>query len=425
MWYQNFFFYNVLDALQLIVVFLLALCGSRSSLLGSLLLEGDTSLVLAVLLDELDEILGSSGSRVGDGVLLVTSGEHLDGGEAGNVIRDIVGSSVNLGNDNLILELGSGVLGGKVIVLGGESLAVTAPGSVELEENILGVVENDIVVALGYDNSDGTLLLLRDGLRLDGRLNLALGELSDELGDGVLGDLLLGIEGELEVLLDILNGERGELVSGKVEVAGVSTKRAGVNNSEVDLALKGLSNRAKLLGELFTLVASLSENVGKRNASRHVVRVGVRADLADQWSGRGLDELLDGVSIKFLGESVLALVERLVNDDGGELDALSLSNGGIVDTTKEVIIAHGISHGGEGFVGSSVISGEVANDDNLLKGLEFFDGILGQEGNGRERLLHHVGDDTREEDKVSSDNHSYYPLEKDGVVQGHKMPKKS
>jgi hypothetical protein len=216
---------------------LLLLTGGGGSLLGTLLLNGDLSVVLAVLLDEVGEILDGTRALVSNGSVLGAGGVELDSRETLDLIGDVVQGGVNLGDDNLVLELRSGVLGGKVVILGSKSLAVTAPGSVKLNKDILGVVKDDIVVALGNNNCDGTLLGLGDGLRLDAGLNLASVELLNELGDAVVGDLLLLIEGELLVLDNLLDSERGELVGLEVQVTSVSTESLGVNGSEVDLAL--------------------------------------------------------------------------------------------------------------------------------------------------------------------------------------------
>ena len=91
-------------------------------------------LVLAVLLDERDQVLNSPGSRVGDGLGLLAGGVQLDGGEALDLIRNVVEGGVNLGDDNLVLELRLGVQAGEVLVLGGKSLAVTAPWCEDCED---------------------------------------------------------------------------------------------------------------------------------------------------------------------------------------------------------------------------------------------------------------------------------------------------
>jgi hypothetical protein len=380
--------------LGLLLLLLLLLTGGGGSLLSALLLDGELGLVLAVLLDEVGEVLDGARALVGDGSVLSTSGEELDGGESLNLVGDIVQGSVDLGDDDLVLELGSGELRSKVIVLGGKSLAVTAPGSVELNQDILGVIEDNVIVALGDYNSDGTLLGLGDGLRLDARLNLASGEVLNELGNVVMCDLLLLVEGELLVLDNLLDGERGELVSLEVQVTGVSAEGLGVNCGKVDLALELLSDGLEGIAKLLALLRSLREDVCEGNASGHVAGVGLRANLSNERGGRGGNEGGNGILLELLGEGVLALIESLVDNQGGGLDALSLGNSSVVDATEEVGIAETLSKLGEGLVGALIVGVEVGDDNNLVGGLELLKGVLCENGDSGEGLLDHVGSDT-------------------------------
>lgn len=372
------------------LLLLLLLTGGGGSLLGTLLLDRDLGLVLAVLLDEVGKVLDSTRALVGDGGVLATGGVELDGRETLDLIRDIVQGGVNLGNDNLVLELRSSVLRSKVVVLGSKSLAVTAPGSVELNQNILGVVKDDVVVALGDNNGDGTLLGLRDRLRLDAGLNLASAELLNELGNVVVGDLLLLVEGELLVLDNLLDGERGELVGLEVQVTGVSTESLGVDSGEVNLALELLSNGLEGIAELLALLLGLGEDVGKGNTSRHVAGVGLRADLTNEGGGGSRDEGGDGLLLELVGESVLALIESLVDNQGRGLDTLSLGNSSVIDATEEVGVTKTLSKLGESLVGALVIGVEVGNNNDLVGGLELLEGVLGEERDSWEGLLDHV-----------------------------------
>lgn len=364
--------------------------GSGNGLLG--LIRG-SSLVLAVLGDELDQVLNGAGARVLNGLVLGTSSVKLDGGEALDLIGNVVEGSINLGDDNLVLELGVGIEGSKLIVLGSESLAVTAPGSVELNEDILGVVKNNVVVALGDDDGDGALLGLGDGLRLDGRLDLAANEVVNELLDGLDGNLLLLVEGELLVLGSLLDGESRELVGLEVQVAGVSTESLGVNGSEVDNTTLGLSNGLEGLAKLLALLGGLGEDVGKGNASGHVSSIGIRANLTDEGGGGGLGELLDGLGVELLSEDGLALVEVLVENDGRGGDTLSLGESDIAAGTKGVLVAELIGDLGEGLVGGLVGGIEVSDNDDLVGLLELLNVVLGEDRDRGKGLLDHVGGD--------------------------------
>jgi hypothetical protein len=232
---------------------------------AGILSSGD--LVAAVVADELGEGLDRASAGVLHGLVLGAGLEELDGREAGDVIGNVVEGGVDLGDGDLVGE--SGVLLGQLVVLGGESLAVSTPGSVELKKNVLVVVDNEILVALGDNNSCAGLLLLGNGLALDAGLNLALDELLNEransLGAEVLDGTLLGV-GELLVLGDVLDGECGPGASLKVEVTGVLAESGSVDGSEVDLSAVLLSDGLQVGGERLTLLGSLGEDVGEGKA---------------------------------------------------------------------------------------------------------------------------------------------------------------
>ena len=118
--------------LKLIVTILLLGCrrlsglGGRSdlgTLLGGLGTIGQAiDLVLAVLLDEGDQVLNGTGTGVLNRGVLSTSGVKLDSGEASDGIGHIVGSGINLGDSDLLIKLGDiGVKRSKLVVLGGKA----------------------------------------------------------------------------------------------------------------------------------------------------------------------------------------------------------------------------------------------------------------------------------------------------------------
>jgi hypothetical protein len=90
----------------------------------------------AVVLDEQSKILNCSGSRVVHWGILLSCWVQFDGWEALDVIWDVVGSGINLGNDNLIGEWLEEFT--KLVVLRSESLAVTAPRSVDWKNKLEG-----------------------------------------------------------------------------------------------------------------------------------------------------------------------------------------------------------------------------------------------------------------------------------------------
>jgi len=144
---------------------------------------------------------------------------------------------------------------------------VSTPWGIELEENIIVVVENDIFVVVGYDNLDRAFLLLRNGLGLDARIDLAVEETLDEMANIIMSDLLGLIEGEFLILLSLLDGERGPFAILQVEVLGVGAKGLGVDGGEVDRTLVFLSQGLEFFSDLGPLLFSFSEDIGEREVS--------------------------------------------------------------------------------------------------------------------------------------------------------------
>jgi hypothetical protein len=219
------------------------------SLSGSSL-AGKVDTVATVVADEVNEVLDGTATAVVHWGALGTSLEELDSRETLNLIGNVVHSRVNLGDNHFVGVRLEHLR--ELIVLGGEGLAVAAPWGVELEENVFLVVDNDVLVVLGHNNSDGTLLFFGDRLALDGWLDLAgnkvIDECADVLGADVLDGALLG-EREFEVLGDVLDSKSGPAADLEVEVACVLAESFGVNGGEVDLALVRFSNRLQVLGE--------------------------------------------------------------------------------------------------------------------------------------------------------------------------------
>ena len=225
-------------------------------------LNSGVNLVATVLTDESSEILNSAGTAVLNGLGLAVGGVELDGREALNLIGNVVKSSIDLGDCDLV---GEGLVHlTELLVLGSKRLAVTAPGSVELDQDILVGVHDNFVVILGDNNGDGTVVLLGDGLGLDAGVDLAGDKVVKELGNLLCGEVS-ALEGELLVLLSVLDGESGPLADLEVEVASVLTKGLCVDGGEVDLALVLLGDRLEGSSESLTLLGSLGEDVGEGN----------------------------------------------------------------------------------------------------------------------------------------------------------------
>lgn len=115
--------------LDLLLDALLGLLGSGGSLarlvlIGLLLGLGvvGVNVVAAVLGDELGEVLNRARAAVLNGLVLLAGAEKLDGGEALDLIGNVVRGSIDLGDGNLGGEVGVlSVEGSELVVLGGET----------------------------------------------------------------------------------------------------------------------------------------------------------------------------------------------------------------------------------------------------------------------------------------------------------------
>lgn len=369
------------------------------------------NLVRAVVADEVGEILNSSRTVVVDWLGLLALLEELDGWEALDLIWDVVESGINLGNDDLVLIVL--VETGKLIVLWCESLAVSAPWSVELEENVLVAVDDDVLVVLCNDDLDCALLaLLWKWLALDAWLDLAGDEVFDVFANLLCGELLDvagGLVWELLVLGGVLNGESWPLANFEVEVTSVLAKGRGVDGSEADLALVLFSKWLEILCERFALLSGLGEDVCEWKAGledvsvskalrctsvvtySHVSSVCLWANLANQWCCGDLGELGDGLLVELLGELILALIELLVENNGWCLDALGLGQVGIRGSCEEVAVPELLRDLGKCGVGCLVVLPDVCDEHDLVGGLELVEGgLCGEEGDGWQGLLGHV-----------------------------------
>lgn len=86
---------------------------------------------------------------------------------------------------------------------------MTAPRSVKLEEDILLVLlEDDILKRVGHHGVYCLILSLRNRLALDAGRDLALAVSRDKIGNGLGVDSGCLGQRELELLLDLLDGER-------------------------------------------------------------------------------------------------------------------------------------------------------------------------------------------------------------------------
>lgn len=158
--------------------------------------------------EEVNESLDFSLSIIVDWGSFSSSGIELNSGESFNGdSRNFVKSSIHLGNNDIrsVSKLLS-----QFIVFGLQSLAVSAPRGVELNQNILGFVHNNGFEGLSDNNLDGLVVNFRNGFRFESGLDSAIGNIFEESND--IGGIKFSIE---EEFLDffILENDHSESVS--------------------------------------------------------------------------------------------------------------------------------------------------------------------------------------------------------------------
>ena len=334
------------------------------TLSSGLVLEGG-----GLLTNELGESLRGTLTVVLDGGVLLASREEVEGGEALDIDGVVVLGGITLGDDDGLLaseELA------ELLPLGGKSLAVAAPGGVELNEDILGVVHDDLLVLLGDDNLDGAVVLSGDLSGLDGGGELALEELLDVLGEGLGGHSL--VLGEDVVLTSgaVLDDDTGGGTR-ETEGLGVLAPTVAVELGEDDLVAELLGDREEGIDDaLLVSLVVVDEDPNEGDVALDVLHEVLGADLTDEGEGLGLDEGSDISSLDLTGEGNLGLVEGAVEGD------LTV---GLAGEDSDVSI---LAERDSSLLDLSSLSGVLSSvDDNLevraLLGLELGELLLGLE----------------------------------------------
>jgi len=140
---------------------------------------------------------------------------------------------------------------------------VTTPRSVEFDKNILLIVDNNVLVVVGDNSSNRSIVLFWDGLRLDARLDLTGQEVVNKLANMLFSELSALLEGEFLVLGCVLDSEGGPFADFEVQVLCMLAKSLCVDRCNVNLSLVLCSDRLECLCQFFTLLGSFSENVGE------------------------------------------------------------------------------------------------------------------------------------------------------------------
>lgn len=369
---------------------------SRSSLFSAGSVDRvkiNRNLVLAVKSDKVNKALKRSVAGELDPVRAASRLE-LDGRERLNLEtsrrRNVVGSGVHLGDQNLVLV--SLVLLTKSVVSGSKLLAVSAPGCIELDELVLAVITDNGVKLVSDKNVDGTVLILGNGLRLDRGLDgtrAVLGNKVSDLADKVAREILKRI---LEVALDVLNGKCGPVLALDVERLGVCRVLDSVDPDEVELALVGLSDGLERLDLSLTVLGlGVREEIGERETGLSVAHKVLGAKLVDKRNRLGLEEVGELLLVERLAlELDLGLVELTVYNKSGGSDTSGLGERGVLNNTEEVIVTEVVGNGGNSVKVGLVGRVNVGDSDDTVLALEVSKVVGSNGGKSRESLLLHV-----------------------------------
>lgn len=143
---------------------------------------------------------------------------------------------------------------------------MSTPGSVELDEDILLVVDNNLLVVTTNDNGDRALLSLRNGLRLNAGIHFTVNDILNELANVLSVNLFGLIVRVLGILGSVLDSESREVLGLKVEVASVGAIEFSIKGNNVNGAAVLFSDGTEIGRELLPLLGGLSKDVSQGNA---------------------------------------------------------------------------------------------------------------------------------------------------------------
>jgi len=220
-------------------------------------------------------------------------------------------------------------LTGEGSVDGGEGLAVTAPGSVVFNQNIIIAVHNDFLEVLSDENLNvffvgvgGDISGLEEGLKL------VVNEIVVESLEVVDGDFVF--KEELKVVLAGLDeSESGGLVLGNTDVFSQSGAESVIesSNSQGDLTLQVFSSASEGSFSLFTSFISTSdEEEGVETFTKDLLS-SLLFERKDGGESVVVDEVLDGGGISSSGVDVLSFIEFLEDDNLITISFVVLSDG--------------------------------------------------------------------------------------------------
>ncbi len=145
--------------------------------------------------------------------------------------------------------------------------AVTTPGGVELEEDIILIVQNDLLVIIGHNDLNRALLFLWNRLRLHAGVDLAINEILDEGANIIVCKLLSLVKRKFLVLDCLLDGESWPFAILEVKVTSMRAEGLGVNGGEADDTLVLFCEGFKFSGQFSALLRCFCEYIGQWDAS--------------------------------------------------------------------------------------------------------------------------------------------------------------
>eukprot|EP00760_Papus_ankaliazontas_P029503 PhM_4_TR4271/c1_g1_i1/m.67866 len=287
-------------------------------------------------LDKGDDGVGRAAALVVGGLAVA---EHLDGGVAADVVLGgelLLHRGVDLDEVGLALEGRGGLL-----PLGGQLLAVAAPGGVELDHDVLVALVDELLKGGADDRREALLRVLGRGLGgLDRAGKRAVEVLGDELRQGGARDLVLLGESEVLTVVAVDGEDRVSLAA--VAVALDHLRVAGaVEEDEAHLALEltGDAIDDGLDGVVVLRLREVEEEPSEGDAALDVAAVVVGADLVKKAERLALDEggeVRGGRDVAVVLD--LQVVELLVQDNVA--DGLAVE--GADDGGERVLVAEGV-----------------------------------------------------------------------------------
>ena len=289
-----------------------------------------------VLVEPVLEVSELTVTRVVNASLVVLGVELESGVATDGDSLNFVGGGIELSNHEVI-DGGDGI--GELIPDGGELLAVSAPGGVELDKDILGGVVDDISEVLADEDGEVTLLL-GDGLGLEVGDKLASLELINvglESIDGDSGGITL-IDELLEVFTRVDKTDGGELGLLDTDELGKSGLDAlgdsGLDKENLTLEVGGsllegsLGSGASLFGE---------EDKGSLLLTEDGLN-GVLGEGHESRLGLGIQEGDDGADIALTGVGNGRLIEVADDSSTGEGGTVGLSAGSVAGVEELVVL---------------------------------------------------------------------------------------